>query len=80
MIALYRAIRVIYLHNVSIIVIREESAYHDEEEDYLTTTWHVGCPYPHKLLHILGIQLSNGYTVDGFSHKHRNYSGGGKVL
>jgi hypothetical protein len=28
------------------IVIGEEGAHYDEEEDRLTTTWHVGCPYP----------------------------------
>jgi hypothetical protein len=45
-IALYKAIRVIHLHDVSMIVIRVEGAYQEEEEDHLTTTWHVGCPYP----------------------------------
>jgi hypothetical protein len=44
-IALYRAIRVIYLHDISMIVIGVEGAHYDEEEDHLTT-WHVGCPYP----------------------------------
>jgi hypothetical protein len=54
-IALYMAIRVIYLHDVSMIVIGEEGAHYDEEEDHLTTTWHVGCPYPvnfHTLIKI----------------------------
>jgi hypothetical protein len=35
----------IYLHDVSMIVIGEEGAHYDEEEDPLTT-WHVGHPYP----------------------------------
>ena len=34
----------VYLHDVSMIVIGVEGAY-QEEEDHLTTTWHVGCPY-----------------------------------
>jgi NADPH:quinone reductase-like Zn-dependent oxidoreductase len=37
------------------IVMGEEGAHYDEEEDHLTTTWHVGCPYPincHILQHV----------------------------
>jgi hypothetical protein len=34
----------VYLHDVSMIVIGVEGA-HQKEEDHLTTTWHVRCPY-----------------------------------
>jgi hypothetical protein len=45
MIALYRAIRVVCLHDVSMIVIGVEGA-DQGEENHLTTTWHLGRPYP----------------------------------
>jgi hypothetical protein len=44
-IALYRAIRVVCLHDVSMIAIGVEGA-DQGERTHLTTTWHLGCPYP----------------------------------
>jgi hypothetical protein len=63
-IALYRAIRVIYLHDVSMIVIGVEGAHYDEE-DHLTATWHVGCPYPHKLSHVSWL-VDNNHALREF--------------
>jgi hypothetical protein len=44
-IPLCRAIRVVCLHDVSMIAIGVEGA-EQVRRNHLTTTWHLGCPYP----------------------------------